>query len=390
MRRILSVILVGLLTSVGCQKQESSSSTTSGAASSQPSADVINVGEYGSITGSQATFGTSTDDGVKLAVKQCNDAGGINGRKINLIAYDDQGKQQEAITAVTRLIQEDHVVAVIGEVASSLSIAAGQVCQQDGVPMISPSSTNPKVTQIGKMISRVCFIDPFQGYVGAVFAKNNLHLNKAAVLYNRAQAYSAGLRTDFDKAFQQLGGTITTEQAYADGDTDFSAQLTAIKNTNPDFIYIPGYYTEVVSIAQQARQLGLTCPLIGGDGWVSDQLKNAGHALDNCYFSDHYAQEDKRPEVQKFVSQYKSVYGHGPDSMAALGYDAANLLFDSIRRAKSLSGDDLADAINSTKDFHAVTGTITIDENRNAKKLAVIQRVEDGKFSFYTTIEPPK
>jgi branched-chain amino acid transport system substrate-binding protein len=264
------------------------------------------------------------------------------------------------------------------------------VCQQNGVPMISPSSTNPKVTQIGNMISRVCFIDPFQGYVGASFAKNNLHLSRAAVLYNRAQAYSAGLRTDFDKALQQLGGTVTNEQAYADGDTDFSAQLNAIKNSNPDFIYIPGYYTEVVTIAQQARQLGINCPLIGGDGWVSDQLKNAGHALDNCYFSDHYSQEDKRPEVQKFVEQYKTVYGHGPDSMAALGYDAANLLFDAIRRAKSLSGDDLAAAINATKDFHAVTGNITIDADRNARKLAVIQRVENGSFSFYTTIEPPK
>jgi branched-chain amino acid transport system substrate-binding protein len=388
MRRILSIFLVSLLAWAGCDKQESSAPSPT--ATTQETAGPIIVGEYGSITGSQATFGTSTDDGVKLAVKQLNDAGGINGRRVNLIAYDDQGKQQEAITAVTRLIQEDHVVAVIGEVASSLSIAAGHVCQQNGVPMISPSSTNPKVTEIGKMISRVCFIDPFQGYVGATFAKNNLHLNTAAVLYNRAQAYSAGLRTDFDKAFQQLGGTVTTEQAYADGDTDFSAQLNAIKNTHPDFIYIPGYYTEVVTIAQQARQLGLTCPLIGGDGWVSDQLKNAGHALDNCYFSDHYAQEDKRPEVQKFVADFKSVYGHGPDSMAALGYDAANLLFDAIRRAKSLSGDDLADAINSTKDFPAVTGKITIDPDRNATKLAVIQRVENGTFSFYTTVEPPK
>lgn len=363
----------------GCKKQATSTASNTGP---------IPVGEYGSMTGSQATFGISTDRGVKLAVKQLNDAGGINGRKINLIAYDDQGKQQEAITAVTRLIQQDHVVAVIGEVASSLSIAGGQVCQQNGVPMISPSSTNPKVTEIGDMISRVCFIDPFQGYVGATFAKNNLHFDKAAILYNRAQAYSTGLRSDFRKAFEKMGGTVTTEQAYADGDTDFSAQLNAIKNTHPDFVYVPGYYTEVVAIAQQARQLGLKCPLIGGDGWVSDQLKNAGHALDNCYFSDHYSQQDKRPEVQKFVSDYRAEYGQGPDSMAALGYDAANLLFDAIRRSKSLDGQDLADAINSTKNFHAVTGTITIDKNRNAKKLAVIQRVEDGKFSFYTTIQP--
>src|SRR5271170_1866882 len=179
-------------------------------------ADEIVIGEYGSMTGSQATFGISTDNGVKLAVKQRNAAGGVKGEQIRLIAYDDEGKQQEAVTAVTRLIQEDHVVAVIGEVASSLSLAGGQVAQRLGVPMISPSSTNPKVTAIGDMISRVCFIDPFQGYVGASFAKNKLNFDTAAVLYNRAQAYSTGLRTDFDKAFVKLNGKVLTEQAYAD------------------------------------------------------------------------------------------------------------------------------------------------------------------------------
>jgi branched-chain amino acid transport system substrate-binding protein len=353
-------------------------------------AQEIVVGEYGSMTGSEATFGISTDNGIKLAVKELNDAGGINGRKVKLIAYDDQGKQQEVITAVTRLIQQDRAVAILGEVASSLSIAGAQVAQRAGVPMITPSSTNPKVTAIGNMISRVCFIDPFQGYVGAKFAKDNLKLNTAAVLYNRAQAYSSGLRADFIKAFQKLGGQVTTEQAYSNGDTDFSAQLTAIKNTNPDFIYVPGYYTEVVTIAQQARRIGLTCTMIGGDGWSSDELKNAGHALDNCYFSDHYAPEDQRPEVQEFSRKYQAAYGRAPDSMAAMGYDAANLLFDAIKRAKSLEGQDLAEAINSTKDFKGVTGTITIDEHRNARKLAVIQRVENGKYSYFATVEPPK
>jgi branched-chain amino acid transport system substrate-binding protein len=209
-------------------------------------------------------------------------------------------------------------------------------------------------------------------------------------LYNRAQAYSSGLRTDFDKAFKKLGGDVVSEQAYSDGDTDFSAQLNQIKSSNPQFIYIPGYYTEVVTIAQQARKIGLTCPLIGGDGWVSDELKNAGHALDDCYFSDHYAKEDTRPEVKQFLTKYTAQYGQAPDSMAALGYDAMNMLADAIKRAKSLDGKDLADAINSTKDFKAVTGDITIDANRNAKKLAVIQRVENGAFSFYATVEPPK
>lgn len=370
-----AIILCGFV--AGCDQQNSASGP-------------IKVGEYGSMTGSQATFGVSTDNGIKLAVKERNAAGGVLGRQIQLIGYDDAGKSQEAITAVTRLIQQDHVVAVLGEVASSLSIAGGQVAQRQGVPMISPSSTNPQVTKIGDMIFRVCFIDPFQGYVGAKFAHDNLKLTTAATLYNRAQAYSAGLNEEFVKNFKQLGGEVLIQQAYSDGDNDFSAQLTAIREKHPQFIYIPGYYTEVVTIAKQARKLGITCPMIGGDGWVSDELKNAGSALDGCYFSDHYAKEDKRPEVQTFLAKYKAAYGSAPDSMAALGYDAANLLFDAMTRAKSLSGTDLAAAIAATKDFKAVTGSITINKNRDADKIAVIQKLEGGVFSYYTTIQPPK
>jgi branched-chain amino acid transport system substrate-binding protein len=349
--------------------------------------DIV-VGEYGSMTGGEATFGISTDNGVKLAVKQINAAGGINGRKIRLIAYDDKGQQQEVITAVTRLIQDDHVTAVIGEVASSRSLAGGQVCQSLGVPMITPSSTNAKVTQIGDMISRVCFIDSFQGYVGASFAFNNLHLTKAAILYDRSQAYSSGLRNDFKAAFQKLGGTIVDEEAYSSGDSDYSAQLTSIKNASPDFVYLPGYYTEVVNIGLQARKLGASFPFIGGDGWVSDELKNAGNALDGCYFSDHYSKQDTRPQVQQFLTQYKAEFGQDPDSMAALGYDAANLLFDAIGRAHSPAGADLAAAINATRDFHGVTGDITIDENRNARKGAVIQKLQGGAYSFFARVEP--
>jgi branched-chain amino acid transport system substrate-binding protein len=350
----------------------------------------IVVGEYGSMTGSQATFGVSTDNGVKLAVKERNAAGGVLGRPIQLILEDDQGKQQEAVTAVTKLIEEKHAVAIIGEVASSLSLAGGDVAQAAGVPMISPSSTNAKVTKIGDMISRVCFIDPFQGYVGASFAREKLGLDKAAILYDNSQAYSSGLQTNFKNAFTKLGGTIVTEQSYSGGDNDFSAQLTAIKNANAQFIYLPGYYTEVVNIARQARKLGITAPLIGGDGWVSDQLKNAGNALDGCYFSDHYAKEDDRPEVKEFLAKFKAAYNEEPDSMAALGYDAANLLFDAMTRAGTTDGKALAAAINSTKDFKAVTGSITIDEHRNAKKGAVIQVMKNGEYSFFARVEPPK
>jgi branched-chain amino acid transport system substrate-binding protein len=352
-------------------------------------ADDIVVGEYGSMTGDQATFGRSTDDGVQLAVKERNAAGGVLGRQIKLVLQDDQGKQTEAVNAVTKLIESNHAVAIIGEVASTLSLAGGEVCQSSGVPMISPSSTNAKVTKIGDMISRVCFIDPFQGYVGASFARQKLGLGKAAILFDNSQAYSTGLETNFKNAFVKLGGSIVTEQSYGT-DNDYSAQLTAIKNANPDFIYLPGYYTQVVNIARQARKLGLNVPIIGGDGWVSDDLKNAGTALDGCYFSDHYAKEDDRPEVKEFLKKFRAAYGHDPDSMAALGYDAANLLFDAMARAKSTDGKALAAAINSTKDFKAVTGTITIDEHRNAKKGAVMQQLKNGEYSFYSRVEPPR
>jgi branched-chain amino acid transport system substrate-binding protein len=379
--RTRALCLIAFSLMVSCNRSETSSSNQTGE---------IKIGHYASLTGNEATFGVSTDRGIQMAVKERNDAGGVKGRKIKLITYDDQGKSQEVVTAVTRLIQQQNVAAVLGEVASSRSIAGGQVAQRYGVPMITPSSTNPQVTEIGDMISRVCFIDPFQGFVGASFAKNNLKLNKAATLYNRAQAYSTGLNEQFVKNMTQLGGEVLIQQAYADGDNDFSAQLTAIREKNPQFIYIPGYYTEVVNIARQARKLGITAPLIGGDGWVSDELKNAGDALDGCYFSDHYSQQDTRPEVQDFLKKFEAQYGKTPDSMSALGYDAAKLLFDAMERSPSLDGKDLAKAIASTKDFKGVTGNITINEKRDANKLAVIQKIQGGKFSYFATVEPPK
>lgn len=348
----------------------------------------IVVGHYASMTGSEATFGVSTDNGIKLAIAERNAAGGVKGRKIRLITYDDQGKGQEATTAVTRLITQDKVVAVLGEVASSRSIAGGQVAQRYGVPMITPSSTNPQVTAIGDMISRVCFLDPFQGYVCAKFAREDLKLSRAATLFNRQQAYSTGLNDFFKEEFTRMGGTIVASEACGDGDTDFSAQLTSIREKQPEIIFIPGYYTEVVNIARQARKLGITAPLLGGDGWDSEELKNAGEALDGCYFSNHYSHEEPRPEVQDFVKKYQEQFGKVPDGLAALGYDAARLLFDAMERSGSLAGKELAAAINATKGFAGVTGSISIDAERNAKKSAVILRLQGGKPSFVARFEP--
>lgn len=394
--------LVGILAMlvVGCEQKAApgggtSKPTTTGSAATQPAAtgqaagEPILIGHFASMTGSEATWGVSTDAGVRLAIKEANAKGGVRGRPLKVITYDNQGKQQESATAVTRLITQDKVAAVVGEVASSRSIAGGQVAQRFSVPMISPSSTNPRVTDIGDMIFRVCYIDPFQGYVCAKFARGEpLKAQKMATLFNRSQIYSTGLNDTFKKHFTEMGGTITTEQAYSDGDTDFSAQLSNIRETQPDAIFIPGYYTEVVNIAVQARRLGLTTPLVGGDGWDAEDLKNAGPALDGSFYCNHYSHEEARPEVQEFVKRYQAEYGRIPDGMAATGYDAAALAIDGMKRSPSLAGKDLAKVLAETKDFPGVTGSITMDPQRNARKPAVMLRMEGGKPHYVTTIYP--
>jgi branched-chain amino acid transport system substrate-binding protein len=354
-----------------------------------PASDVILVGEYGSLTGSEATFGQSTHNGIMLAVDEINAAGGINGKKVDIRVYDDQGKTQEAGTAVTRLINDDHVVAILGEVASSLSIAGGRVAQQYGVPMISPSSTNAQVTQVGDMIFRVCFVDSFQGYVVAKFAREDLKANNVAILYDQAQAYSKGLKDDFAREFKGLGGTITTEQAYTGGDQDFSAQLQSIKDAGADAVFVPGYYTDVGNVAIQARKIGVNAPLLGGDGWDSSQLAViAGESIEGSYYSNHYSHEEARPEVGDCVKAYQAKYNETPDGLAALGYDAAELLFDAMKRSPTLDGKDIAAAIAATKEFSGVTGVITIDRDRNAVKPAVMVQMKGGVPRYVTTIQP--
>lgn len=352
-----------------------------------PAEDPIKIGHYASMTGKEATFGQSTDNGIRLALKEINDAGGLNGRKIELLTYDDKGDSKEAGTAVTRLITSDRVVAVLGEVASSLSLAGGSVCEQYNVPMISPSSTNPSVTRGKKMVFRVCFIDPFQASAIARFMTENLKLKKAAVLFDQTQAYSKGLRDDFTKALGKMGGEIVSDQAYNGGDTDFSAQLAKIKDSGAEIIFIPGYYTEGGNIAIQARRLGLNVPLIGGDGWDSSQLAAiGGKAIEGCYYSNHSAPD--QPNMKTFVEKYREAYKATPDALGGLGYDAMMVLFEAMKRAKSLEGRDLARAIADTKDFRGVTGDITIDRDHNAQKRVVIVQIREGQPVFVAAVDP--
>ena len=349
----------------------------------------ILLGHFASMTGAQATFGQSTDNGIRLAVDEINAAGGVDGKKIDLITYDDKSDAREAATAVTRLVMRDGVTAVLGEVASKLSLEGAPICQQSKIPMVTPSSTNPKVTEVGDMIFRVCFIDPFQGLVCAKFARENLKAEKAAILYDQSQPYSVGLQEEFAKSFKKLGGTITTTQAYQNGEQDFGAQLTAIRGSKPDVVFIPGYYNDVGNIAVQARRLGISVPLLGGDGWESPKLAEiGGDAINGCYYSNHYSPEDPSPKVQNFIQKYKKRFGSTPDSMAALGYDATQILCDAIKRAKSTSGPAIAQQLAETKDFDGVTGKITIDEHRNAVKPGVILEMKKGQPTYVTTIQP--
>ena len=349
----------------------------------------IVIGEYGSLTGNTATFGQSTKNGSEMAFDEINKAGGLIGKPVKLIVEDDQSKPEEAATAVTKLINQNAVQAVLGEVASSRSLAAAPICQGAKVPMVTPSSTNPKVTQVGDYIFRVCFTDIQQGEADAKFAAKSLKLKKAALLYDVRNDYSVGLRLVFAQKFKEYGGEIVAEQSYSEGDSDFRAQLTQLKSANPDIIYVPGYYTEVGTIARQSRDLGISAPLLGGDGWDSPRLwEIGGKALNGCYFSNHYSVDDPAPAVQKFVADYKARYGATPDALAALGYDAARILADAITRANSTDGAKVRDALAQTKDYKGVTGTITIDKDRNAVKPVVMLKVQDGKFVFQERIEP--
>jgi len=351
--------------------------------------NAILIGEVGSLTGSEATFGISTQRGIQMAVDEVNAQGGVKGKKLVVRVYDDQSKAEEAGNAATRLITQDKVKLILGEVASSNSLAMAPKAQEAKVPMITPSSTNPAVTEVGDYIFRVCFIDPFQGFVMAKFAKENLKVNRVAVLKDTKSAYSIGLTDVFTRKFTEMGGKILVTEAYAKGDTDFRAQLTNIKQQKPEAIYVPGYYTDVGIIAKQAHQLGLKVPLLGGDGWDSSKLfELGGTAIQGSYFSNHYSSDDPSPRVRNFVEGYKKAFNEVPDGLAALGYDSAMVAVEAMKKAPDLSGPALREAIAQTKDFPGVTGNITLDEKRNPVKSAVVVQVGDGTYKYVTTVTP--
>lgn len=395
----VTALPLGLATLSGC----------SGGGQDEPKEIV--VGQYGSLTGTSATFGISTKNGVELATDEQNAKGGVAGMKIRMVVEDDQSKAEEAATAVNKIISRDRPVAVLGEVSSSRSLAAAPLLQAASIPMISPSSTSPKVTQQGDYIFRVCFIDPFQGTAIAKFAFNSKQVKNVAILKDVKNDYSVGLAEYFTKEFTSLGGTIVGEEAYSEGDIDFKAQLTTLIAKAPEALLLPGYYTEVGLIAKQARELGFQGIFLGGDGWDSDQLtKIGGEAIIGGFFTNHYSVDDPNPTVQDFIKKYEAKFQAKPDGLAALGYDAAKILYTAMEevakdpKMAAALGDRsavpateesrkaaraaLRDALAKTSNYPGVTGTITIDAERNAQKPAVVVEVTAAGPKFVESIAP--
>ena len=354
-----------------------------------PESGEIPIGVYGALTGPEAAFGTSTVNGVRLAVDQINSAGGLLGRKVRLVVEDDGGRAEQAASVVTKLVTADNVIALIGENSSNQSLAAAPIAQANRIPMVSPSSTNPAVTEKGEFIFRVCFTDPYQGKALAAFVRDNLEANTAAILVDNKNDYSVGLAQFFASEFEGRGGRVVIRQSYSGGDNEFRPQLTSIRATKPDIVFIPGFYTDAGQIAIQARDAGITVPLVGGDGWDSPTvIEIGGKSVENSYFSDHYFVGDNRPVVQKFVSEMRQRHGKNPEATAALGYDAMKIIAAAITRAGSVDPKAIRDGIAQTKDYQGVSGTITMGPDRNPIKPVAMIKIENGQMNFAGWIQP--
>jgi len=374
-------IVAALLLAVACRPDRE--------AQTAESTGDIPIGVYAALTGDQAAFGNATVNGERLAADEINAAGGVLGRKIRLVVEDDQGRAEEAASVVTKLITSNGVVGLIGENSSNQSLAAAPIAQNNHIPMISPSSTNPAVTEKGEYIFRVCFTDPYQGKALAAFVHNELKAKSVAILVDRKNDYSVGLAQFFRKDYEALGGKVVAEQSYSGGDTEFRPQLTAIKNLAPDVLFIPGFYTEVGQLAIQARDLGINIPLVGGDGWDSSTIiEIGGKSIEGSYFSDHYFVGDTRPIVQKFVAEYEKRHGKKPEANASLGYDALQIFVAAVRRAGSLDGKAIRDQIAATKDYQGVSGTITMGPDRNPIKPVAMIKIENGQMNFAGWVKP--
>lgn len=360
------------------------------------SSDTIKLGANLEMTGTNATFGQSATNGAKLAIKEVNAKGGVLGKKISLVVADNKSEAAEAANAMQKLISQDKVLGVIAPIASSSVIAGAQVNMDAKVLAISPTASNPKVTvdpATGKTrdyLFRAAFIDPFQGSVMANFATKTLKAKTAALYIDNSSDYAKGLGQFFKETFIKNGGTIVAEEAYLAKDTDFKSTLTKIKATNPDIVFVPGYYQEVGMIVKQGREIGIKAAILGGDGWDSAKLPEiaGAEALNNTFFANHYSPDDNSPAIKTFVDAYKAEYGETPDAFAALSYDATMMIIEAIKRAGSEDTVKIKDELAKTKDYQAVSGVITLNDTHDAVKSAVVIEMKDGKQTFKEKINP--
>ena len=348
----------------------------------------FHLGGVAPLTGEASSFGISVRHGTELAVKEWNDKGGVIGKKIKLTYVDDRGDPAEAAKVYNKLIVDFKVSGIIGTVMSQCSLAGAPICQQAQVPMIAPTSTNPKVTQIGDYIFRACFIDPYQGVLGATFAFGGLKARKAACLFDVGNDYTKGLSQSFQVKFTALGGQVVSFEGHATGISNFRPQLLRLLAKSPDVLYVSDYVNDVALIAKQARELGFTGPLLGGDGWDSPKLVEiGGSAVEGCFYTEHYAIDDNRPGVVAFDERFKAGYGGHPDAVACLAYDATNLMLDSVKRAGRTDGPAIRDALRMAN-LATVSGQFRFDKNRNPIKSGVVIKVQNGRQVFYSSVEP--
>ena len=370
--------------------------TGCGGGSKGAEGDTIKVGGLLEMTGGSASFGISSKNGIDLALKKINEKGVLGGKKLSLVVADTKSEASEATNGMQKLISQDKVVAVIGPNQSSAVIASGAISNGAKVTDITPMGTNPDVTvdpaskKVKPYSFRTCFIDPFQGTVMAAFASNDLKVKRAAIYIDNTSDYAKGLAQFFKENFVKNGGEVVIEEAYLQKDTDFKSTLTKIKAANPDFIYIPGYYQEVGLIVKQAREMGITVPMAGGDGWDSAKLPEiAGKAaLENTFFSSLYSPDDTSDLNKEFVAEYKKAYNTNPDVFAALAYDSALLVAEAIEKAGSADPAKIGEAMAKISGFKGVSGEVTFNEQHNPVKSAVIIEHKDGVQTFKTKVNP--
>jgi branched-chain amino acid transport system substrate-binding protein len=386
----LAVVVLALTTLSACKKPQNSE---------------IPVGAYLSLSGVDSTFGVDTRDGMVLAFEEINRSGGLKGKQVHVTYEDDKSSPTETTLAVRKLIERDNVVALLGEAASGRSIAGGLLANTSEVPMVTPSATAALVTKDREWVFRTCFTDDTQGVAAARFLSTEVRpkdgrqpegpmtapKKRIAILYAAQDTYSSGLATSFRDEIVRLGGEIVANKGYQKGDTSFRTQLAELAEKKPDVIYVPNYYSEMVLVARQAKEVGIAgSTFFGGDGWdAANLLEGAAAQLEGARFTNHYAPDVPWPASRHFVDAFRTRFGHEPSSGNALGYDAARLLADAIRRAPEVTRPAIRKALAETRGFEGATGTMDMDEGHNPRKPIVVVRVHGGRFAFESQLPTP-